>query len=261
MSSRFTVVSLPASLILAAALMTACAPPQDAPPAGPVGGEDAGLDAVRSAVTKALPGLPAEAIQPSAVAGLYELRQAGNYGYVTSDGKYLIDGDLIDLATRTNLTENNRKQDRVTQLAALGEENLIVFAPEAGKTQYAVTVFTDIDCGYCRKLHREVEEYNARGIAIRYAFYPRSGPNTPSFQKAEKVWCAPDRHEALTLAKQGVEFAGEANCENPITREYQLGAELGLRGTPMMILPDGEVVNGYMPAAALAERLAMRVKG
>jgi thiol:disulfide interchange protein DsbC len=250
-----------ASLFSAAALLAACAPSQDAPPAGPVGGEDAGIDAVRSAVLKALPGMAAEDIQPSAVAGLYELRQSGQYGYVTSDGRYLLDGDLIDLSTRTNLTENNRKQDRVTQLAALGEENLIVFAPENGAAKYAVTVFTDIDCGYCRKMHREVEEYNAQGIAIRYAFYPRSGPNSPSFQKAERVWCSADRKQALTLAKQGAEITGPSDCANPVAREYALGAELGLRGTPMMILPDGEVVNGYVPAAALAERLALREKG
>jgi thiol:disulfide interchange protein DsbC len=250
-----------ASLFSSAALLAACAPPQDAPPAGAAAGEDAGLEAVRSAVVKAIPGMAAEDVHPTAVAGLYELRQSGQYGYVTGDGRFLIDGDLIDLATRANLTENKRKQDRVTRLASLGAENLIVFAPEDGKTRHTVTVFTDIDCGYCRKLHREVGEYNALGIAIQYAFYPRSGPNTPSFKKAEKVWCSADRHEALTLAKQGVEFAGEPGCENPVAREYQLGAELGLRGTPMMILPDGEVVNGYVPAAALAERLTQSEQG
>ncbi|MES0872515.1 DsbC family protein [Sinimarinibacterium thermocellulolyticum] len=250
---------------LAAALLlglfgTGCAPERDqAPAATSAALDDAGLEAVRDAVTAALPQIARDSIQPAAVPGLYELSQDGNIGYVTGDGRYLIDGDLVDLQARVNLTENKRKQQRVRELAALGEENMIVFAPE--KTDYAVTVFTDIDCGYCRKLHREIDDYNARGIAIRYAFYPRSGPGTPSFRKAEAVWCADDRRAALTLAKQGEEVTGDADCENPVAREYALGAQLGLRGTPMMILPDGEVINGYVPAAALAERLRALDRG
>jgi thiol:disulfide interchange protein DsbC len=256
----------PAFPLLAAALLAGlvsagCAPERDAgtPSTGTSTVSDAGLESVRDAVAAALPQVGRDNIQPAAVAGLYELSQDGHYGYITGDGRYLIDGDLVELATRINLTENKRKADRVTQLAALGEENLIVFAPE--KTEYAVTVFTDIDCGYCRKLHREIEDYNARGIAIRYAFYPRAGPNSPSFRKAEAVWCAADRKQALTLAKAGEEVVGEAGCDNPVAREYALGSQLGLRGTPMMVLPDGEVVNGYVPADKLAERLGELSKG
>ncbi|MFC4250489.1 DsbC family protein [Sinimarinibacterium flocculans] len=257
---KTSLFALIAALVLAGLLITACAPERGSTaPAGNVAVSDAGLEAVRDAVTGALPDVKRDNVQPSAIPGLYELSQDGQYGYITGDGRHLIDGDLIDLVTRVNLTENKRKDVRVTELAALGEENMIVFAPE--KTEYAVTVFTDIDCGYCRKLHREIEDYNARGIAIRYAFYPRAGPNSPSFRKAESVWCADDRKQALTLAKQGGDIQNEAGCENPVAREYMLGAQLGLRGTPMMILPDGEVVNGYMPADALAERLQMKEQG
>lgn len=254
-------VSPPVSPLLAAVLLAGlfsvgCAPERETAPGDGTAAHDAGLEVVRDAVIASLPGVERENIQRSAVPGLYELRQDGQYGYVTGDGLHLVDGDLINLESRVNLTENKRKDLRVTELAALGEENMIVFAPE--KTAYAVTVFTDIDCGYCRKLHREIEDYNARGIAIRYAFYPRAGPNSPSFRKAESVWCADDRKQALTLAKQGADLQDKADCENPVAREYLLGAQLGLRGTPMMILPDGEVVNGYMPAEALAERLQKR---
>lgn len=255
----------PASPLLAAALLVGllgagCAPDRDAgAPATGASIGDAGLESVRDAVTAALPQVDRNNIQAAAVPGLYELSQDGNYGYITGDGRYLIDGDLVDLATRINLTENKRKEQRVTELAALGEDNMVVFAPE--KTEYAVTVFTDIDCGYCRKLHREIEDYNARGIAIRYAFYPRAGPNSPSFRKAEAVWCSDDRKQALTLAKQGEEVAGDTDCDNPVAREYALGSKLGLRGTPMMVLPDGEVVNGYVPADKLAERLQMGDRG
>ncbi len=252
--------TLLSTLFIAAALSVACAPQQDAKApvvAGPIG-EDVGLESVRDAVTRALPDISRDAVSASDIQGLYQLRQGGHYGYITADGQYLIDGDLIDLASRTNLTENKRKEERVTQLATLGTENLIVFAPEKPEASRVVTVFTDIDCGYCRKLHREIEDYNAKGITIQYAFYPRSGPNTDSFRKAETVWCSDDRKEALTLAKNGAQITGSSDCENPITREYALGGELGLRGTPMMILPDGEVINGYVPAAALAVRLSER---
>ena len=240
--------------LLAGLLITGCAPERQPGASAPAAtADDLGLEAVRDAVTAALPEIDRNSIQPAPVPGLYELSQNGQYGYVTGDGRHLIDGDLVDLTTRVNLTENKRKDRRVTELAALGEENMIVFAPE--KTKYAVTVFTDIDCGYCRKLHREIEDYNARGIAIRYAFYPRAGPNSPSFRKAEAVWCSDDRKQALTLAKQGEEVTGDTTCANPVAREYVLGSQLGLRGTPMMVLPDGEVVNGYVPADALAEKL------
>ncbi len=222
--------------------------------------QDSELEKIRTKVTQALPGIEREQIRPAPVPGLYEIQQGTQFGYITSDGNYLIEGDLVELATGVSLTENKRKGERLAKIEALGEENMIVFAP-AKKAAHTVTVFTDIDCGYCRKLHREIEDYNRLGIAIRYVFYPRSGPNTESFKKAQAVWCASDRKQALTQAKQGAPLSGNTQCESPIEREWVLGGELGLRGTPMLILPDGEVVNGYVPAKALAERLAVVGKG
>ena len=257
-------------LLLAAALvfsLAACAPPYDPkkPVVEPSGDAaeagagsaavDAGIEAVRTRVAQILPDIRREDVRPAPAAGLYEVQQGTLFGYVTADGKYLIEGDLIDLANGVSLTETKRKGDRVAKLDALGEENMIVFAPESGQTKYAITVFTDIDCGYCRKLHREIDEYTKRGIEVRYVFYPRSGPNSESFKKAQMVWCSNDRKQALTVAKQGGPLSGSASCDNPIEREWMLGGELGLRGTPMLVLPDGEVVNGYVPAGPLAERL------
>lgn len=249
-----------------ASAVAACAPPYDpkkptvepsqAPQAGAVA--DAGIEAIRERVRVVLPNIRAEDIRPADAPGLYEIQQGALFGYVTADGRYLIEGDLIDLTQGVSLTENKRKRDRIVKLEALGEDNMIVFGPQNGKARYAVTVFTDIDCGYCRKLHREIDEYTKRGIEIRYVFYPRSGPDTESFRKAQAVWCAADRKQALTQAKAGMPVTGDANCDNPVEREWMLGAELGLRGTPMLVLPDGEVVNGYLPAAVLAERLASR---
>jgi len=220
-------------------------------------GEAVSLEQVRAILTQAIPDLKPDAVRASAAPGLYELQSGSLFGYITQDGRYLIEGDLIDLHTGQSLTENTRKADRLAKLAALGEDKMIVFAPKGGAADNRkVTVFTDVDCGYCRKLHREMDQYLAKGIEIRYAFYPRSGPDTDSFRKAEAVWCSADRKEALTLAKQTGQAEGPVDCDNPVREEWELGAQLGLRGTPMMILPNGEVVNGYVPAGPLADRLA-----
>ncbi|MEQ1440696.1 DsbC family protein [Fontimonas sp. SYSU GA230001] len=256
--------TLLASCVCAWAL-AGCAPPYHPvanPEIGDAASASADIDTVRDNVTRVLTGVKRENIHPADAPGLYEIQVGSQFAYVTADGRYLIEGDLVDLVSGVSLTENKRKSERIARLAALGEDNMIVFGPErASDAQHTVTVFTDVDCGYCRKLHREIDEYTQRGITIRYAFYPRSGPNTESFRKAQAVWCSKDRKQALTLAKQGVPVEGDTSCPNPVMTEYQLGVELGLRGTPMLILPDGEVVNGYVPAARLAERLNGREQG
>lgn len=249
-----------ATALVLGTMTVACAQAPDPARLAAESGEPAAqadLETVRDRVTQALPEIRREDIHPAGASGLYEIQQGSLYGYVTGDGKYLIEGDLIDLASRTSLTENKRKADRIARIEQLGRDSTITFAPKNPKDiKYTVTVFTDIDCGYCRKLHREIEDYTKLGIAIRYAFYPRSGPNSESFRKAEAVWCAEDRKAAMTQAKQGAPMTGNSECPNPVQAEWQLGSQLGLRGTPMLILPDGEVVNGYVPAAALAERLS-----
>lgn len=242
-------VLLPVCLA-AAALLAACAPKQNS----------SEIDRIRAQLQNVLPDLKADAVRASDVPGLYEVQDGANFGYVTADGKYMIEGDLLNLKTGESVTENRRKADRIARLAALGESNMIVFAPE-GRTKHVVTVFTDVDCGYCRRLHSQMAEYNAQGIEIRYVSYPRSGPDSESFRKAEAVWCSADRKTALTQAKLGVQvdagaagIAGE-KCENVVHREWDLGNDFGLRGTPMLVLEDGSIVNGYLPPATLEQRL------
>jgi thiol:disulfide interchange protein DsbC len=203
-----------------------------------------------------LVGAPPDALQAAPVPGMIEARWGSNFAYVTPDGQHVIYGDMLNLQTGEGITEASRKRMRVTALSELGEDNMISFLPESPKQ--VVTVFTDIDCGYCRKMHREMKDYHAAGIGIRYVFYPRSGPGTESFRKAEAVWCAEDRAATLTQAKDGAAISGPSDCANPILREFQLGQEIGLRGTPMIVLPDGEVVNGYVPAAALAAQFSQK---
>ncbi|WP_028079819.1 DsbC family protein [Solimonas soli] len=235
---------LPLCAAVAAILaLSACAPKQNSE-----------LDAVRAKIARVLPDLSPEAVRPASAHGLYEVQDGANVAYVTADGKFLIEGDMVNLQTGENVTENLRKADRVAKLAALGEDQMIIFAPQ-GRAKHIVSVFTDVDCGYCRKLHSEIAQYNAEGIEIRYLSYPRTGPNSESFRKAEAVWCSADRQAALTQAKQGMPVSGGADCENVVQREWELGNQFGLRGTPLLVLEDGSVVNGYLPPAALLQRL------
>ncbi|SER21276.1 thiol:disulfide interchange protein DsbC [Solimonas aquatica] len=221
---------------------------------GCAGKKESGAEQVQAKLAKLLPGLKPENVRPAQAAGLYEVQDGANFGYVTADGKYLITGDLVDLASGQSLTEVTRRGNRLAQLKTLGEQNMIVF-PAQGAAKHVVTVFTDVDCGYCRKFHSQIADYNARGIEVRYVFYPRTGPDTDSFRKAEVVWCSADRKTALTEAKLGGAVNGNTQCDNPVRREWDLGNDLGLRGTPMLVLEDGSVVNGYLPPDALAQRL------
>ena len=224
--------------------------------AGCASAEDPQLEKVRKTVIANLPGVEKDMITPSAAPGIYQIQKGSMFGYVTGDGRYLIQGDMVDIISGEELTENQRQLARVSVLKQFGPDSVIEFAPKNPK--YVVTVFTDIDCGYCRKLHAEIKDYNDQGIAIRYLFYPRSGPNTESFAKAQSVMCSGDRKEALTQAKRGVTITASANCPNPVQKQYEAGEALGINATPMLVLPDGEIVRGYVKAGSLAQRLALK---
>lgn len=199
-------------------------------------------------------GMRPDSIEPSAAPGLLEAKWGSNFAYITADGEYAVFGDMVNINTLQEVTENNRRGMRVAELKELGAENTIEFAPASPK--YTITVFTDVDCGYCRMLHRHMPEYNEQGIAVRYVFYPRSGPGTDSFRKAEAVWCSADRKAALTAAKSGGDVQGPTDCVNPIQREWELGQRIGLRGTPLIVLPNGDTIAGYVPPAELVSRLS-----
>lgn len=201
-------------------------------------------ESLKSQLAANLPGVPIDAVSATPIKGVYEIRSGLTFGYVSADGRYLIAGDLNDLSTGESLTEIERRGLRHDMLAKFDGDNSILYSP-AEPAKHTVTVFTDIDCGYCRKLHQHIAEYNRDGIAVRYLFFPRSGPGTESFAKAEKVWCAKDRNAALTQAKLGGGFEGDNSCETPIHEQFNLGAELGVRGTPAIFLPDGQMVPGY----------------
>jgi thiol:disulfide interchange protein DsbC len=200
------------------------------------------------------------AVNPSPVSGMYLTTIDGVSGYVSADGRYFIVGDMLDLASRKNVTEEKRKATRRELLNRIKPEEAIVFAPE--KPKYTITVFTDVDCPYCRKLHGEVEELERKGVEVRYVAFPRSGPGTKSWKTMTAVWCAKDekdRREALTRATRGEEVivnAGSACRDVLIKKHHALGQKLQIPGTPMIVLGDGTSLGGYMPPDQLLVTLA-----
>jgi thiol:disulfide interchange protein DsbC len=207
----------------------------------------------RAQLASKIPGTRAEDFRPSVVPGLYEMTHGLDIAYVTADGQYAFSGDLIELAKNDNLTETRRRALRAKLIGDVPESEMLVFGPRDPK--YTVTVFTDVDCAYCRQLHSQISEYNRLGIRVRYLFFPRSGPNTESWTKAERVWCSTNRNEALTVAKRGGAVQGKS-CPNPVARHYALGRDFGLQGTPAIIGADGELIGGYMPPPELMQHLA-----
>jgi thiol:disulfide interchange protein DsbC len=189
------------------------------------------------------------------VPGLYEVEVGTDILYLTADGRYLIQGDMLDLTGRRNITEQKRSRARVKKLSEVPLADMIEFAPVSPK--HVVYVFTDTQCGYCRRLHREMAEINRRGIAVRYLAYPRAGIGSPAFTQMESVWCAADRRQALTDAKLGKPVPPKT-CPNPVAREYALGEEIGVRGTPAIYAIDGTLLSGYMPPDELQAALEQR---
>ena len=208
--------------------------------------------AIRQAMTKSMPSVKVDSVKPAVVKGLFEVVVGANIYYVSEDGKYLLQGRLVDVAARKDLTEAKLNVTRKLAIDKMGQANMIVFKPKI--TKYTVTIFTDIDCGYCRKLHSEIDQYLAQGITIQYLFFPRAGKGSDSYNKAVSVWCAEDRNVALTAAKKDQKLP-EKTCDNPIDEHMQLAAEFDVKGTPMIISENGNVYPGYLPAKQLVEAL------
>ncbi len=208
--------------------------------------------AEEAAIREALGSNAVSSIEPAPMDGFYEVVIGPHVVYVSRDARYLLQGELLDLRTRENLTAPRRQQAVRTLLDGLDKSEMIVFSPD--KPRHHITVFTDIDCAYCRKLHSQIGDYLARGIEVRYLFYPRAGKDSPSYRKAVAVWCAKDRKQALTDAKNNKAIPMKT-CDNPVDRHMRLAGQLGLRGTPMIVLEDGSIQPGYVPPKPLAKLL------
>ncbi|MCW8899196.1 MAG: thioredoxin fold domain-containing protein [Gammaproteobacteria bacterium] len=218
----------------------------------PVFAEKAELETARKNISKLFKGINPENIFPSPVSGLYQVLMPPRFFYASADGRYLVDGDLIDMTTKENVSQGPRNKSISAAIDGMGEDSMVIFGKESLK--HTVTVFTDIDCTYCRKLHNEIKKYNELGIRIRYMAYPRAGIGSGSFKKAEAVWCSKDKAKAMTDSKNGVDVKSDS-CKNPVGQHYALGQMIGLRGTPALVLEDGTVVPGYIPAVRLSEAL------
>lgn len=217
-------------------------------------GADDELEAVQAKISGLFPEIKAEHVFPSPIDGWYTIRKGAIVAYVSADGRYLMQGDLIDIDEQVNLTEESRNVARSEMLADYPEDQMIVFTPEDKK--YSVSVFTDIDCTFCRRLHSQIDDYLARGIEVRYLLYPRNGPTSPSWTKAEQVWCADDRNQALTMAKQDKDFETHSCNPAPVSTHYAMGQDVGLTGTPALVFEDGTLVSGYLPPEQLEKALA-----
>jgi thiol:disulfide interchange protein DsbC len=208
--------------------------------------------AVEERIRALAPNATSLAISETPIEGILMVQIGGDIIYASADGRYMIQGRVIDLETREDLTEGAKSGMRKELLASVDTSKQISFAPE--EPTFELTVFTDIDCGYCRKLHAQVEEYNEQGIAIRYMAFPRAGVGSRSYEKFVSVWCADDQQAAMTQAKSGAD-PDPAQCDNPIAQQYQLGQELGVTGTPALLTPEGMLIPGYVPPEQLRQRL------
>ena len=215
--------------------------------------DDKALAEVRAKIDTMFEEIGPENVNSSPIDGWYTVQKGSTVAYVSSDGRYLLQGDLIDLDEQVNLSDRSRDNARRTLLAAVEDDQAIMFSPIEKK--FSVTVFTDVDCTYCRKLHSHLDEYMAQGIEIRYMLYPRNGPGSPSWAVSENVWCARNRNEALTAAKLNRSFESQSCDASAVTEQYMMGQDIGLTGTPAIVFDDGTLISGYVAPAELSAKL------
>ncbi|WP_277372687.1 thioredoxin fold domain-containing protein [Pseudomonas sp. AA-38] len=209
--------------------------------------------AIRQSLKSLDADLPIEAIAESPMSGIYQVQlKGGRQLYTSADGQFLIQGYLFQVkdGKAVNLTEIEESRSVAKEINAIPAKEMVVFAPKAPKTH--ITVFTDTDCGYCQKLHSEVPELNRLGVEVRYVAFPRQGLNSPAAKELASVWCAKDRQAAMNLAKTR-QSVPEADCDNPVAKQYHLGQMIGVNGTPAIVLANGKMIPGYQPAPQLAK--------
>jgi len=209
--------------------------------------------AIKARLSGIIPGASSVVVDMSPIKGLYQVNLGGKLIYMSADGKFLVDGEIIDLVTRSNVTQQANNDLRKRTLSTIDASSTIRY-PAKGDTQHVATIFTDIDCPYCRKLHHEIPKLNEAGIEVRYLAYPRAGIGSPSHQKMVNVFCADNPAQAMTDAKNGKDLA-DNKCENPIEAHMDLVQAFGVNGTPNIILDSGEMIPGYVPAEELIKSL------
>ena len=208
---------------------------------------------VRNVLKGLNPAIRVDSIEASPVRGFHQVVAGGQVVYVSDDGKYLFQGELMDVAARKNLSDVALSKVRGEVLKTLPLADRIVFSP-TGTPKHKVVVLTDIECGYCRKFHSEIAEINRRGIEVEYLAFPRAGLGSADYRKMVSVWCADDRKKALTDAKNDRAVPNKT-CKTPVDMQYNAGLRTGLEGTPMLLTTDGQFLGGYLPPDVLQQRL------
>ncbi|MFC5740108.1 thioredoxin fold domain-containing protein [Dyella tabacisoli] len=219
---------------------------------------------VRQALFGLAPKAQIDSIKPSPLPGFYQVIASGQLVFVSNDGKYMVNGNVVDLSSKKDVSDAAWADFRKAELAKLPVAQRIVFAPANPK--HTVIVFTDVNCGYCRSLHEHIGDFNKAGIAVEYIAWPRegvtstSGKETPTYTEMSSVWCAADRNAAFSAAIKGAQPKPES-CANPVKDQFNLGLKLGITGTPTIIAADGSIVGGYVTADQLLKALDKRKSG
>ena len=222
---------------------------------------DAIEQSVLSMLKTARPDIQFTFLGESPMPGVYEVQVTnGPILFVHEQGEYLFEGGLLKVSESgiVDTMEERKAIKRRDVFAARSTDDMIIFKPE-GESKAIMNVFTDVDCGYCRKFHQEVPELNAMGIEVRYLAFPRAGIPSGSYDKIAKAWCAEDQQDALTKVKSGRSVDVEVCEDNPVAEQYAFGTQLGVTGTPAIILMDGTLIPGYQPAKKFAEVLGLTI--
>lgn len=205
---------------------------------------------LKQALAKTLPDVKPSKISKSPVDGMYEVVVGTQVVYMSVDARYMIDGDLIDIKTKKNISEDAKSAIRLSTIGKLSPDQMLVYTPK--KVKDTITVVTDIDCPYCRRLHSEVPAYLENNVEVRYIFMPLKG--AADMKKTVSVWCSDNQQLALDMAKAGSDV-DEKTCDNPIREHLALARELGVRGTPAIILENGQLLPGYVPVGKMIAEL------
>lgn len=212
-------------------------------------GDNVSINNIKQSLKHIVPNSETATIKETPVKGLYQVIIDGQLVYMSSDGRYLMSGKLLDLKTRVNLTEKAKTALVKKVLASLSPKSMIVY-PAKGVKKHTITVFSDIDCPYCGKFHQEVPALNKAGIEVRYMAYPRAGIGSSSYDKAVSVWCASNPQKALDKAMTTGKVDAKT-CINPVKSDFELGGKMNVTGTPTLIFESGDVLPGYVPAKQL----------
>lgn len=212
-----------------------------------------GTSAIKDSVSKLSPETKISSIEDSPLPGVKLLRVNGEPVYMSADGKYLFAGDIIEVESKTNLTEVIRAGMRVEKIRTANAADHVIYGPADNAKK--VYVFTDVSCPYCQKFHAEVPKLVAQGITVEYIAWPRGGPRGPGYGQMQAIWCSKDRAAAMDRAFKG-EKLPVASCDHPLKSSYELGAAVNVEGTPAIFDTRGNHLGGFVPAERIVKALA-----